>query len=409
MVHPERHANNLLRPGEPVTAEMAWDVLEHFGQALQQCDQSGQQIRLILASIQEALAADVCFWFPGSTGDRLETVGQPALSEGWCRELIQRLSPGVGTMSGDGEVLPEMVLRSFLDPAAKPIAPWPCSAALMRISKTRGSWLAALSFHPRRLFAAVDLKIMKLARRMMLNHRQQAQTYEKLRESLFGLVRCLTAAIDAKDPYTWGHSERVARIAVRLGKQMSLPASTLSDIYLAGLLHDIGKIGIRDSVLQKPDKLTPEEMAHIEEHPVIGDRLVSNIKTLQHLRPGVRNHHERYDGQGYPDRLAGEAIPLQARVLAVADSCDAMMANRPYRPALPTHRIDTIMSAGAGSQWDPCIIEHFMVCRHELYSICQRGLGDSVFAAVERALNLGDHDESSSRKHISKSPEATGA
>ncbi len=228
-----------------------------------------------------------------------------------------------------------------------------------------------------------------LARRMLLNHQRQTQTHERLRDSLFGLIRCLTAAIDAKDPFTWGHSERVGRMAARLGQQMGLPAGFLSDLYLAGLLHDVGKIGIRESVLQKPSDLTPIEYAHIQEHPVIGDRLVSNVKALQHLRPGVRSHHERWDGRGYPDRLTGVDIPLMARVLAVADSCDAMLSARPYRPAMPTTRIDKIMQEGAGSQWDPNAIEHFLACRQELYEICQQGLGDSVVAAVERAIDLG--------------------
>ena len=280
---------------------------------------------------------------------------------------------------------PGQLLRSFLDPAAKPASPWPCSAALVRISKSRGNWLAALSFHPRRLFPPVDLKLMLLARRQLLNHRQQTQVYEKLKESLFGLVRCLTAAIDAKDPYTWGHSERVARMAVRLARQMDLPPAVQSDLYLAGLLHDVGKIGVRDEVLRKPGPLTPEEEAHVQEHPVIGDRLVCHIKPLQHLRWGVRNHHERWDGRGYPDGLAGDDIPLQARILAVADSCDAMMHTRPYRASLPTDRVEEILRDGAGSQWDPHVVAAFQVCRQDLYSICQRGLGDSVFVAVERA------------------------
>jgi HD-GYP domain-containing protein (c-di-GMP phosphodiesterase class II) len=369
----------------PATLDGAWEVLERFGQALHQCEQSRGQIRLALEAVRESLDADAVLWHPGSSSDPYEQVGGLSLPAGWAGEFIAQAAPPDH----------ERAVRQFLDPAAKPAAPWPTSAVLARVSKTRGSWLAALSFHPRRLFGPADLKVLLLARRMLLNHRQQAQVYEKLRDSLFGLVRCLTAAIDAKDPYTWGHSERVARIAVRLGKQMGLPHAVLSDLYLAGLLHDIGKIGIRDSVLQKPGRLTPEEMDHIRQHAVIGDRLVSNLRPLSHLRPGVRNHHERWDGKGYPDGLGGEQVPLLARILAVADSCDAMMAARPYRPALPPARIDSIMVEGAGSQWDPDVIAVFMTCRGELYSICQRGLGDSVFAAVERALQLGRAEESS--------------
>ncbi len=375
--------------GEQAPAlEEALEVLERFGLALHQCDHGREQVRLTLDAVRDGMLADVVFWHPG-TGDGFERCGSIVLDQSWADAFLRHVlavHPGA-----------DRLVHHFLDPAAKSAAPWPCSAALVRISRSRGSWLAALSFHPRRLFVEADLKVLLLARRMLLNHRQQTQVYERLRESLFGLVRCLTAAIDAKDPYTWGHSERVARIAVRLGKQMGLPPTVLGDLYLAGLLHDIGKIGIRDSVLQKPGKLTEEELEHIKLHVTIGDRLISNVKPLAHLRPGVRNHHERFDGKGYPDGLAGEAIPLQARILAVADSCDAMMAARPYRTALAPARIDAIMLEGAGTQWDPDIIAQFMTCRHELYSICERGLGDSVFAAVERALRLAGEEESHPR------------
>ncbi len=252
--------------GGAVSDDTAWDVLERFGQALQLCDQASRQIRLLLEATQESLGADAVFWYPGATSDRAECVGTQALTPEWAKEFTERLIADAGAP-------PSQLLRSFLDPGAKPMSPWPFSAAMVRISGSRSNWMGALSFHPRRLFQPSDLKVMLLARRMVLNHRQQAHTYEKLKDSLFGLVRCLTAAIDAKDPYTWGHSERVARIAVRLGREMGMPATFQSDLYLAGLLHDIGKIGIRDSVLQKMDKLTDEEYAHIKEHALIGDRL----------------------------------------------------------------------------------------------------------------------------------------
>ena len=179
---------------------------------------------------------------------------------------------------------------------------------------------------------------------------------------------------------------RVARMAVELARQIGLSDGEVNDIYLAGLLHDIGKIGIRDRVLQKPGRLTDEEMRHVQEHPVIGDRMLSKVRRLAHLRPGVRNHHERYDGNGYPDWLAGEAIPLVARILAVADSCDAMMSPRPYRKPVPREQIELILQGGAGTQWDPQLIEHFMACRSSLYSIGQHAIGHTLYTAVQNAL-----------------------
>jgi HD-GYP domain-containing protein (c-di-GMP phosphodiesterase class II) len=235
---------------------------------------------------------------------------------------------------------------------------------------------------------------MTLARRIFLNHHKYSRAEEGLKDTLFGLIHCLTEALEAKDPYTSGHSERVARIALRLAQEMGLAADLVGNIYLAGLLHDVGKIGVRDSVLLKPGRLTDEEMGHVRAHTVIGDRLVARIRQLEHLRPGVRNHHERYDGTGYPDALAGEAIPLLARILAVADSCDALMADRPYRRALPPAAIDEVMRAGAGKQWDPEVIVHFLACRHELYPICQRGIGESVFRAVTSTVNAAVNEAS---------------
>jgi HD-GYP domain-containing protein (c-di-GMP phosphodiesterase class II) len=354
------------------TLEGAWDVLEQFGNALQDCDQARGQIRLALEAVRDGLGADAVVWHPGASSEAYEQVGSVELPAHWARDFVNQAARG------------DRVVRQFLDPGAKPMSPWPTSAALARVSRSRDSWIAALSFHPRRLFQPADLKVLLLARRMLLNHRHQAHAYEAMRDSLFGLVRCLTAAIDAKNPYTRGHSERVARVAARLGQEMGLPSAILSDLYLAGLLHDIGKIGVRDDVLQKAGPLTDEEYEHVKQHALIGDRLAANLKPLQHLRAGVRHHHERWDGGGYPDGLRGEAIPIQARLLAVADSCDAMMAARPYRPALTPARIDSVLAEGAGAQWDPDLVAIFLTCRHELYAICQHGAGEDVVAPVSR-------------------------
>jgi HD-GYP domain-containing protein (c-di-GMP phosphodiesterase class II) len=371
----------------PASADAVLDVLERFARSLQPCAVSRQQIRLLLEATCVSLGADVVYWDPGTSSDGFQQFGRATLDPGWCRAFTARL-----LAEEDGQ--PAQVLRPALPGAAD--GPSPTSAALVRVSRSYGAWLAALSFRRRRPFEEADLKAMALGLRMLLNHRQQTQTQERLHGSLFGLVRCLTAAIDAKDPYTAGHSERVARIAVRLGQEMRLGAAAVGDLYLAGLLHDIGKIGTRDSVLQKPGALTEEERKHIQEHPVVGDRLVSEVAALGHLRPGVRSHHERIDGKGYPDGLAGSQIPLMARVLAVADGFDAMMSARPYRPALPAARIDAILRDGAGTQWDPVVVEHFMACRDEVYPICQRGLGDSVLAAVGRVVERIQSGDSSS-------------
>jgi HD-GYP domain-containing protein (c-di-GMP phosphodiesterase class II) len=275
-------------------------------------------------------------------------------------------------------------------------APAPVSVAMVRVSRSNNTWIVAVSLTPGRQFVPMDLKMMSLARRLLLNHRHNCNVYGRLRELFFGTVRALIAAIEAKDPYTRGHSERVARIGQRIGVQMKLSESELGDIYLAGLLHDVGKIGVRDDILSKPGPLTGSEMGHIKEHTLIGDRMISNIRQLEHLRPGVRNHHERFDGGGYPDGLAGEAIPLLARVLAVADTCDALMSDRPYRRALPTDRIDAIMSEGAAAMWDPAIVRHFMACRRDLYQVFQRGMGESMVAAVNQAIVIDAENGSTS-------------
>ena len=192
---------------------------------------------------------------------------------------------------------------------------------------------------------------------IMSTHHRNQELLAEHEVLLLQFIESLVSTLDAKDPYTRGHSERVARIARCIGEELGLPEEDLEDIYQSGLLHDIGKIGVNDAILLKPDDLTAEEFEEVKLHPEIGDRILSGISSLQKLRPGVRSHHEEFNGRGYPDGLAGEGIPLMARILAVSDAYDAMRSDRPYRKGMSVERIEKIFQCGAGQQWDARIIE----------------------------------------------------
>jgi len=173
-------------------------------------------------------------------------------------------------------------------------------------------------------------------------------------------VRALASAIDARDPSTKRHSEHVSGIAVEIGQAMNLSEAQLEQLEWAGLLHDIGKIGIRDDVLLKPERLTREERMLMNEHPAKGEEILKDVDRLAKERPLIRHHHEWYNGSGYPDRLIGEEIPLLARVLHVADAFEAMTAARPYRPnpLSPAEALEELRRY-AGIQFDPAVVEAF--------------------------------------------------
>jgi len=250
-------------------------------------------------------------------------------------------------------------------------------------------WLIALNPLDGRAFTTADAELIQPVASLIGTQQVNARVYADLKELLFGVIHALTSAIDAKDPYTSGHSERVARIAVRLGEELGMNANQRGDLYLAGLLHDVGKIGVDDAVLKKPGPLSPEEYRQIQAHVEIGVHILHDLKKLSHLLPGVRHHHESMDGKGYPCGLVGEAIPFEARVLAVADSFDAMSSTRPYRRRLTPSQIDDILRKGSGVQWDSKIIAALFACRMDLEAIRQKGLGESLQMAVSDTLGRG--------------------
>ena len=167
------------------------------------------------------------------------------------------------------------------------------------------------------------------------------------------VVQTLAGAIDAKDTYTNGHSARVAKYSREIASRAGYDGGRVEEIYMMGLLHDVGKIGIPDAVINKPARLTDEEYDIIKTHPVMGARILSNIKEMPKLANGARWHHERFDGRGYPDRLSGEDIPEEARIIAVADAYDAMTSHRSYREPLPQRTVRAEIEKGKGTQFDP--------------------------------------------------------
>ena len=246
------------------------------------------------------------------------------------------------------------------------------------------------------LVVSVDKALDK--RRLILENRRYqlhleekvaAQT-EKIRKSFLNSITSLAYALEAKDKYTSGHSQRVTETAVAIARELGMSEESIEKIRLAGLVHDVGKIGLRESVLNKPGRLTDEEYRHVMSHCEIGERILSPIVEDEEILRMVRHHHERYDGTGYPDGLSGEDIPegarilavadaytnisgnstkkqklsQGARILAVADAYDAMTSDRPYRQAMSPQSACAELERGKGKQFDPVVVDAFLTMMH---------------------------------------------
>jgi len=183
------------------------------------------------------------------------------------------------------------------------------------------------------------------------------QAAEENRELFLGSIRMLAAAIDEKDPYTRGHSDRVAKYSVMIGQQLGLPSVELDRLRISALLHDVGKIGVDDRVLKKPGALTPEEFQIMKQHPSKGANIMRPVAQLKDVLPGIELHHEHVDGKGYPYGLKGEEIPMMARIIAVSDTLDAITTNRPYQSAMDIEAALRIIRKISGTKFDVKVVE----------------------------------------------------
>ena len=183
---------------------------------------------------------------------------------------------------------------------------------------------------------------------------------EKLEKAYLDMVQTLRYTVEAKDTYTRGHSDRVSEYSVLIGEKLGLPEDQIKTLRIGGLFHDIGKIGIPDSILLKPDKLSDDEYSQIKNHPSIGAHILGSAEIFKDIIPIVKHHHERYDGNGYPSRLKGEEIPYIARIAAVADTFDAMTSRRSYRGPIDIEHVKEEIKRCEGTQFDPQIAEVFL-------------------------------------------------
>lgn len=209
-------------------------------------------------------------------------------------------------------------------------------------------------------YSSEDIDLLNILSSQLAFVIQNADLFSNLQKAYIDTLSALTGAIDAKDSYTRGHSERVTELSIKLAEECNVPSSEIENIKLGGLLHDIGKIGIPEAVLNKPGRLNDEEFNIIKSHPDLGLHILGKVEFLEHIVPIIRHHHERYDGKGYPGGLKGDNIPLLARIVSVVDTFDAMTTNRPYRKALTIEESLVEIDRCSGSQFDPDIAAKFI-------------------------------------------------
>ncbi len=227
-----------------------------------------------------------------------------------------------------------------------------------------------------------NLKLQELNRDLEVTVQERTKQlfdkHQELRIAYIQTIKALAEAVDAKDSYTRGHSERVGVYASKVARELGIPKDQIERVYIAGVLHDLGKIGVRDAVILKPEKLTDEEYAEIKLHPVVGARILQPVEFLADVVPCVRHHHEWFDGsaRGYPERLAGDRIPLPSRIILVADTVEAMTSDRPYRKALPLDQVLAEVRRFSGTQFDPN-------CANAMLRLLERH-GDSFLSKEQR-------------------------
>lgn len=358
------------------------DLLYSLGRSMQDLDRPDKFVTLVCDRLHQTLPFGwlACQFvedakLTGALAGRLISRGSLPSDLTPMREAMSRLA---SKPSGE--------LRGFL--TSSPSNPGEARALVQPITldgKLAGILLCGDKHGEDPQVSSYDIQLIEAAAGYTGAFLANARLVHDQRAMFMGTLRALTASIDAKDRYTCGHSERVALLGAQLAIATGMEQERAERVRIAGLVHDVGKIGVPEHVLCKPGRLTDEEFALIKLHPEIGHRILKDIPMLEDILPGVLSHHERYDGSGYPQGLSGQNIPLSARLLGIVDTFDAMSSNRAYRPAMPREKVLQEIARCAGTQFDPDLAAKFvaldfraydqMVARHQGEYSQQRVIG----------------------------------
>ena len=380
--------------------ELAW--LRELVNYITLCDatQAAEKIaREMVPSLRELIGAEDVVYVRAGRGDDsgenrvVREEGQSDLNDDNYRALVDGFADAVSL---------QPVVRNHLDerPIFQDFSIRSCILVEVGTSGRRFGWLIAINKtsdtrtptpEPRAPeFGTFDVGPLEAAALILATHSGNVELVIERDRLLVGVIRAMVNTLDAKDSYTCGHSERVAQISRFLAGKIGLAREACERIYMTGLLHDIGKIGVPDDVLGKNGPLNEEEFEQIRQHPVIGHRILSHVQKLDYVLPGVLHHHEDFNGSGYPDGLAGSEIPLDARVLAVADSYDAMTSDRPYRKGMSFETAESILRKEAGEQFDADIVAAMLDSLTAVRGICSRAKQDPLAEVPDADSDSGE-------------------
>jgi HD-GYP domain-containing protein (c-di-GMP phosphodiesterase class II) len=347
-------------------------LLYGVAEKIASCLDLREAARLAVEEAKKVIRADnVSVQLLSELSGKLETIYASGAGAGLDVEEPGSGIAGAVLATGRAEIVNDVTSDPRYVERAVPISSLLCAPLQ---TKGRVIGLMNMSSDQPLVYTAEDLKLLVALSSQAAVAIENARLYDSLKETFLTTVHTLAETIEKRDSYTAGHTKRVMEYSLAIGAALALSKEDMTRLELSAVLHDVGKIGVRDDVLLKQSKLTAEEFASIKMHPVYGEEILSHVAQLRHIIPGVRGHHERYDGKGYPDGLKGAAIDMTARIIAVADSFDAMTSSRPYRQGLSLEEAFAELKKFSGSQFDPDVVKAFF----------SADVLDSFFTAAER-------------------------